>query len=153
MKTQTIKARYLFIITILSGIVFLLSGCATNLESDVAPGVNLTELETVFVQKLPADGRGVEKLIAEELTRMGFKASYGPELPADQTFDAMVTYQDKWMWDITMYMIELRIQVLNPESRFVMASGQSFRTSLARKSPPEMVKEVLSEIFKETARE
>jgi hypothetical protein len=131
-----------------AGLLFL-TGCATNLESTVAPGVELDDIETIFVKKLPADERGVEKLIAEELVQMGYKASYGAELPDGQAYDALVEYQDKWMWDITMYMIELRVQILDPDNRFVMASGQSFRTSLVRKSPPEMVEEVLEEIFGE----
>lgn len=144
-KRQTLIPIHLII---LLGIVILLNGCATNLDSTIAPGTDLSEIKTVFVQKLPADGRGVEKLIAEELIRMGYEASYGSELPEGIAVDALVTYQDKWMWDITMYMIELRVQVLNPDTRFVLASGHSYRTSLARKSPPEMVKEVLGEIFK-----
>lgn len=144
--TKYSKNLLLFIPLLVISTLFT-SGCATRLDSNVAPGVELKELETIFVKKLPADGRGVEKLIAQELNRMGYQATYGPIVPTDSNFDAIVEYQDKWMWDITMYMLELRVQVLNPKTRFTMASGQSYRTSLVRKSPPEMVKEVLSEIF------
>lgn len=100
------------------------------------------------MERLPSDERGIEKLIAEQLTAMGIQASYGDAAAEDGAFDAIITYQDKWFWDITMYMLELRVQVLNPQTRFVLASGFTYRTSLARKSPPEMVKEVLNEIFK-----
>ena len=127
--------------------LFILSGCATNLDSTVAKGVDLTEIKTVFVQKLPADNRGVEKLIAAEMNKLGYEASFGPQMPEGSAFDALVTYQDKWMWDITMYMIELKVQILKPETRFVMASGHTMRTSLVRKSPEGMVEEVIGEIF------
>jgi hypothetical protein len=45
-------------------------------------------------------------------------------------------------------MIELRIQFKNAGSGMLIASGNSYRTSLARKSSEEMVEEVLTEIFK-----
>jgi hypothetical protein len=79
---------------------------------------------------------------------MGMQATAGEagRTPAD--VDAIVTYQDKWTWDITMYMIELNVQIRKPKSEITIASGHSLRTSLARKSPPEMVEEVLTDIFK-----
>ncbi len=148
MKTQKNRlTRAIGLVAALLVVQLFISGCATNLDSTVAKGVDLNEIETIFVQKLPADGRGVEKLIAEELIRLGYDASYGAALPEGESYDAMVTYQDKWMWDMTMYMIELKVQILDPETRFVMASGQTMRTSLVRKSPEGMVEEVLGEIF------
>lgn len=62
--------------------------------------------------------------------------------------DAVITYVDKWMWDITMYMIELTIQVRDPKTDFTLAVGNSYHTSLTRKSPTEMVDEVMANIFK-----
>lgn len=47
-----------------------------------------------------------------------------------------------------MYMIELNVQVRRPTTEVAMATGHSLRTSMARKSPPEMVAEVLDDIFK-----
>jgi len=51
------------------------------------------------------------------------------------------------MWDITMYMLELTITLRNPTNNFPMATGNSYHTSLTRKSPAEMVEEVLTNIF------
>jgi len=62
--------------------------------------------------------------------------------------DAVITYVDKWMWDITMYMIELTIQVRDPKTDFTLAVGNSYHTSLTRKNPTEMVGEVMANIFK-----
>jgi hypothetical protein len=52
------------------------------------------------------------------------------------------------MWDITMYMLQLSIQIRDGKDRTVLATGQSLRPSLVRKSPEGMVEEVLGEIFK-----
>jgi hypothetical protein len=63
--------------------------------------------------------------------------------------DALVTYKDKWMWDITMYMLELTITIRDPQNDYPLATGNSFHTSLTRKSPTEMVDEVVENIFKQ----
>jgi len=63
-----------------------------------------------------------------------------------------VTYVDKWMWDITMYLLELTITIRDPQTDYPLANGNSYHTSLTRKSPPEMVDEVLGNIFKESGK-
>jgi len=54
------------------------------------------------------------------------------------------------MWDITMYLLELTVTVRNPSNDFPMAVGNSLHTSLTRKSPEEMVDEVMTNIFNRT---
>lgn len=125
-----------------------LSACSSTLNAKKAPGTDLTHLKSLYVQKLPADGRGVEQLIARRLTQMGFQATYGDGETPSIPVDGIVTYQDKWMWDITMYMLQLSVQVRDPKSRMVLLTGESMRTSLVRKNPEGMVEEVLSEMFK-----
>ena len=61
-----------------------------------------------------------------------------------------MTYVDKWMWDITMYLLELTVTIRDPQSDFPLATGNSLHTSLTRLSPPDMVKEVLDNIYKES---
>jgi hypothetical protein len=131
----------------------LTSGCITQLKSDVMPGTDLSALKKIYVVRLMADQRGVEKLIADRLNLMGYQATAGEAVNAPADVDAIVTYQDKWMWDITMYMIQLDVQVRQPKTQAAIASGHALRTSLARKSPPEMVAEVLSDLFKKHANE
>jgi len=124
------------------------SACASNLEAKRVPGTDLAQLKTFYVQKLPADGRGVEQMIADRLNLMGFRASHGVNETPATAVDAIVTYQDKWMWDITMYMIQLDVQIRDPQTRMLLVSGQTMRTSLIRKTAEGMVEEVLTEIFK-----
>jgi hypothetical protein len=128
--------------------LFLTEGCSTVLQATKVPGVDLSRLKTFYVQRLPADERGIEQLIAKELTKTGYVSSFGSEETPSSLVDAIVTYQDKWMWDITMYMLQLSIQIRDGKDRTVLATGQSLRPSLVRKSPEGMVEEVLGEIFK-----
>jgi hypothetical protein len=123
-------------------------GCASvKVNASVAPNVDLKTLKTFYVRKLDADGRGMEKLIAGRLSTMGYSARSGTAFRPNEAADAIVTYEDRWMWDITMYMLEMKIFLRDPSTEFVLASGYSFRTSLARKPPEFMIEEALNRIF------
>ncbi len=129
-------------------IILFMTGCSkVVIRSDSDPNVNFASLNKFYVQKSPTDGRGLEKIIARKLNEFGFQATSGMDaIPADPV-DVVVTYKDRWMWDITMYMLEIYIELHNPDSKFVFASGKSYRTSLARKSPDIMIEEVLRDMF------
>lgn len=137
-------------VSLLLVLTTLTFGCATvKLESSFAPNVEKTTLQSFHVVRQPNDERGIEELIKSELMAMGFSASSSDDMSPPNPVDAVITYVDRWMWDITMYMIDLNIQLRDPATGFVMGSGFSHRTSMARKPPEEMVKEVLHEIFSE----
>lgn len=126
----------------------VLSGCVSvKLDADRAPNTDLSKLKTFYVKKLPLDERGIEVKIADQLNLMGFSATYGAEDAPPTPVDAIITYEDRWMWDITMYMLELKISIRDPETGFMLASGFSYRTSLGRKPAEYMVKETLYKIF------
>ena len=99
--------------------------------------------------KLPKDERGVNVLIADKFRARGVKASTSLEKASG--VDAIVTYADKWMWDITMYMLELSISIRDPKTDYPIATGNSYHTSLTRKSPQEMVDEVVDNIYNKGA--
>lgn len=125
----------------------MLGGCATN-NSARAPDADLHRLKTFYVVRLPADERGIEKLISKRINALGYQCSSGDaERPTDPV-DAIVTYQDRWMWDITMYMIKLDIQIHDGATGAILANGEVMRPSLQRKSPEGMVEETLGVIFK-----
>lgn len=137
-------------LAILSSLLLLSlgSGCAVNrATATVDNPAALTGLKTMYVKKLEADGRGIDGLIADKLRTRGYTVTNGAEKP--EGIDARVTYKDKWMWDITMYMLELTITIRDPKTDFPLATGNSFHTSLTRKSPTEMVDEVIENIFKQ----
>ncbi len=125
----------------------LLSSCA-SISTTKAPSASLTNLNTFYVQKLPADERGIERVISDQLNLLGYKSTYGKLATPSNPVDAIVTYRDKWMWDLTMYMLQLNLEIRDGKDMRLLASGKSRRPSLARKSPEEMAKEILVRIFK-----
>ena len=138
----------LFKLAALLGLITLLNtGCAVNrATASVDPGTNLAALKTMYVKQIPEDDH-TYKLIADKLRSKGVNVTTGTTAPPSG-IDAVVTYIDKWMWDITMYMLELTITLRDPQNDFPLATGNSFHTSLTRLSPTEMVNEVVENIYK-----
>ncbi|MEM9055905.1 MAG: hypothetical protein AAGD86_00430 [Pseudomonadota bacterium] len=131
------------------GIVALcLSGCSVNRATGgLSPGVVLSKDSSYFVEtKLGGDKREIDKIIARQLTDMGYAATAGGAGERPDDVDVLVTYIDHWMWDITMYMLELTVTMSNAETGFTLANANSYHTSLSRKSPEEMVEEVLGNL-------
>lgn len=126
--------------------VMQLTGCINVATSQVEPGVHLSALKTMYVKQIPEDKRGVNELIADKLRTKGVKVKTGVDDPTTP-YDALVTYADKWMWDITMYMLELNIVIRDPKDQVPLASGRSKHGSLTRLSPQEMVDEVVDNIY------
>jgi len=137
-----------FITLIVSAIMALsLVGCANRATARIDPSSDLKSVKTMHVVKIPNETAGISTLIAEDLRRRGYTVSESTENIS--TADAVVTYIDRWMWDITMYLLELTITIRDAKTEFPMASGNSLHGSLTRKSAPEMVEEVMSNIFNE----
>ena len=139
--------RFLKLAALLSLIAVITTGCAVNRATgSVDPSANLTSLKSMYVKKIPADD-STYALIADKLRTKGVTVTTGSDA-APSNVDAVVTYIDKWMWDITMYMLELTITIRDPKTDFPLATGNSFHTSLTRLSPKEMVEEVVDNIYK-----
>lgn len=138
-----------FIIALaVAAVVLCSSGCAINrATATVDPSLHWDTIKSVHVKKLESEDGSIFNLLVEKFRASGFTVTTGPEssgLP-----DAFVTYRDKWMWDITMYLLELTVTLQDPRTDVAIASGNSFHTSLTRKSPKEMVDEVVGNILKD----
>jgi len=138
-----------FALTFTLCLVAAASGCAINRErASVSPKVDLAGLRTYHVVRFPPDERGIEQVIAAALRKRGLEATAGNEGDAPPGVQVIVTYQDKWRWDMTMYMLELRIYFREPQTGRLLAMGSSYHTSVSRITPEEMASEVLTNIFK-----
>ena len=94
-----------------------------------------------------AEQADVADAIEKDLSSRGLSVSKGPESSTPATAQAKVLFDDKWVWDLTMYLLEVKIEVVDARSGALLGSGRSYRTSMARKSPKEMVKEVMDKIL------
>ena len=141
------KTRLLALLGIVASLL-LVSGCAVNrATASLTSGADLSGAKSYYVVRQPKDSHGIDQIITTRIVKQGYTATVGEERSPPYPADAVVTYVDKWQWDITMYLLELTITVRNPTNNFPLATGNSFHTSLTRKSPEEMVDEVMTNIF------
>jgi hypothetical protein len=139
MKTVT---RLFYLI----GLSVILSACANRQSASVSPGVDLATYKTMYVQHQPKDKRRLDNLIADKLQQKCVKAAVGDGAKTIPV-DAVVTYVDRWRWDITNYLLELTVVITDAKTKFMVATGNSYHTSLTRLSPEEMVDEVIENIY------
>ncbi len=122
------------------------SGCANHATASLTPGADLSKIKNFYL--IPgAEDKDNYKIIQANLEKRGYSVTTGPEMLPPYKSDAVLTYVDKWMWDITPYMLELTITFRDPSNNTPMAVGNSLHSSLSRKSAEEMVDEVLTNMF------
>ena len=127
--------------------LIFLNGCATRLNANVAPSQDMDNLGEIYVVRFEPDKRGLNQIIAEEFNALGYKAKYGESTDKPKSTQTVVTYSDKWMWDITMYMLSIDIQLFDVKQGMPIGNVHNFRTSLARKSPRGMIRGALYELL------
>jgi len=142
----------ILVLSILS--LALVSGCARNKAIGVqSPNFKASSMSSLYVVHQPKDNRHINVMIKADLVKRGYKVDTGSKEDIPKHIDGLITYIDKWQWDITNYMIELSIFMKNPESEFPIARGYSMHTSLTRLSTEEMVKEVVSNMLGENKKQ
>jgi len=127
-------------------LLVMFSGCANREIVDLHPSFSLESIQILHIQNSDGGGDELIPVITAKLSELGYNnVTSGDEIPSNA--DAVLTYRDKWMWDITMYMMELTVTVRDKDSWTPLATGNSMHGSLTRRSEEEMVDEVLTNIF------
>ena len=138
--------KYLLVL----GALFAMAGCSTRLEATMAPGKTLNrDLGNIYVEHFSPDKRNLNYIIADKLTLLGYPASPLDSNDTPDKANMIITYIDNWQWDITNYLIKIKIDFRDAESKQLVITGESFRTSLARKSPEFMIQEALEKMLQE----
>jgi hypothetical protein len=124
------------------------TSCGISQQSHfVRPDRYLGDYESFFVRVHPEDSWGIGRMIGDRLRQQDFRVWEGDTQPADA--EVVVIYEDRWIWDITMYLLSLRFELRDADTDELLASSQSFRTSMVRKAPDLMVDEVLRRVLAE----
>ena len=146
---QTNKGTLVLCMVVVT-VALLTSGCVNQATATLTPGADLTKVHKIYVEKFDPDKRDLHKVISNQLNKMGYESTAGLAAEKPKDVDAVATYRDKWMWDMTNYMFELTITIREPEGEYPLVVGHSLHGSLTRKSPEEMIEEVLTNIFKQS---
>lgn len=127
-----------------------LGSCAQDSTRSIAPGYSsskISGLRSFYVRKDEENDSNLGQDIVDELTSRGYRATAGTSQNPPSKADATITYNDKWAWDITMYMLNLELQAREPGSDAIFATAKTTRTSLVRKSQREMVRETVGKLI------
>jgi hypothetical protein len=141
------KCRRSFTLVILLTLILSLTACS-KISSRVTPNTDLKQYESYFVLRHAKDTRLIDEIIRAEMILLGFKTESGTVGDKPLNVDVIVTYEDRWAWDMTTYMLSLTLDFRDAKNNVLLATGQSYRPSLERKSPQEMAREVLESIMK-----
>jgi len=82
---------------------------------------------TFSVRHQDKDERNLDIAIAEVLRRRGLEIVSGDATEANY----VVSYVDRWYWDMRMYLIDLRIDIRDARTSVLVATGRSYQSSLA----------------------
>ena len=130
------------------GMALVGSGCSNYATATLSPGADLSAVKTFYVVHQPRDSHNLHYLIRDKLVKEGYTATAGPESERSKyQINSVVTHMDRWVWDITLYLLELTVTLRDASNDFPLAVGNSYHTSLTRKSPEEMVDEVITNIL------
>lgn len=139
---KSLGIRLLFCATL----IFLFTGCG-KITSNINPDISINDYQNYYLIPDEDDTRGVGEAIYSDLKSRGFNVEVGPEERISESTEIKVTYETKWWWDLTYYLLDLIIYLKDPKTDLLMASGQSHRPSLDRKPADEMVREVMDTIL------
>ena len=131
-------------------LIFLVtaSACVTNRQSARFDSLKDIQPSDVFhVERTEDERRNLSQLIADNLSARGIAATVGNKDAVPHGTSILVTYEDRWSWDITTFLIELTITFRDPSTRDAFAIGTSYHTSMSRLNPVEMVDEILSNLI------
>lgn len=133
-------------IAVLQALALLACGCASVSTAPVSRA-KLQKIQFIRIEPLPNDQHGMDKLIAADLKSRGFDVEIGTSQAGGRRPDAILCYQDKWMWDLSMYLLCLDVQLRSAKTRVIVAQGQSFQPSLERKPPEFVVHRLLDDVI------
>lgn len=103
-------------------LVLLLAGC-TSVSTHVDKDRHLAGIRHFFVLSNLNDNHAIDENIVRALQARGFQAESGPFTMMPDSAQAVVTYDDRWAWDFSTHLIQLRISVQDPQSVHPYASA------------------------------
>lgn len=131
-------------------LLLFLEGCVSvDVTGYVVPGETLEKGGGYYIVPSKDDMHGLNELLKEGLLAKGLLATSGIQDNMPEDIHYIVEYGGQWQWDITWYLLNFNVRIYHSETKLLIASANSLRTSLGRKSPKFIVSETLGKLFKE----
>lgn len=134
-------------VSVFFSFVFLVSCVTVDVGGYVVPGEVLDREGEYYIVFYKEDQQALHELLRERMSAKGLSVAsgFGDRMPEGTTY--LVEYGGQWQWDVTWYLLNFSVRIYDPETKLLIASAHSMRTSLGRKKPEEIVTETLGKIF------
>ena len=133
------------------GLCLLSVGCAGTSATPLGAAARV-DTATFYVENHGTDQRNIESVIAGALEARGVRATGGHRGQAPENVDFIVSYEDRWGWDMRTYLRLIRIDVRDAKSGAIVGSSESHQDSLTAmgKSWEEIVESTTAQLFSGT---
>jgi hypothetical protein len=122
-------------------------GLAGKYSGNITPGTDLSSFKKVYVDIGKNDWQ-TSPYIVSFLTTRGYTVTSGmaDAMPADT--ECMVKLKEGWFWDLQTYLLDLKVEFLNPKTKAVYASAYVWRAvPQGRRGPKVIATEAMNAIF------
>jgi hypothetical protein len=99
-------------------------------------GAALEEKAVFYVEHQIKDDRNLHLITNGVLQARGLNASTGIEAARSADVKYIVTYEDRWAWDMRTYLREIKIEVQRANSSLTVAMSESHQDSLNAMGEP-----------------
>ena len=141
-----VKRLFAFVVAAL--LVTFAGGCVHDVTLTRAPDSNLNTIKKVHVVLNPDDmGWATPPYIKSAMESRGYTATVGFATEAPKDADALLVPNEKWMWDITMYLLSADLTMKDAKTGKILAAAHVQSSSFGRKSPEIVANEMVGEIF------
>ena len=146
MKSKCIKTLICFFTL---GTFVMTAGCSTNVSRFQMPGTDLAQVRILYV--VPPDNEReateLRSLIESNLEQRGYQVRAKDASTKLGEGEFIFDYATDWHWDITWYLLELRVAIYDPTDNTLIAQAHSKQTSLVRKNIDVVVDRVMASLF------
>lgn len=118
-------------------VLLLLVGCGGHTSVMSARNDSGNQYSTAYIVRNDQSTRDIDVMIARALMKRGIETSIGTREQQPNNVDFVVTYSDRWKWDISMYLLSLDIQFTDPSTRKILAMADYKNSKLHGYPNPE----------------
>jgi hypothetical protein len=125
----------------------LVAGCASTQTHVTETGRSLKDVRRYFVLRNLKDNHGIDVRIVRVLQARGFEAESGPITLLPDSAQAVIVYEDRWVWDFSNHMVYLKLGVRDPQAVLPYASASYLKQVAFTTQVDEVIKRVLDDLL------
>ena len=100
-----------------------LAGCSQPRSVTARPDLYKGPYRTAYLVVKPDQGKDMQQHFERALQGQGLAVVTGSSDTPTQQVDVIVRFNDRWFWDLVMYLQSLHIEMTDARSNVLLASG------------------------------